>query len=316
MKYQDVIPEQAQNTILCTVNFKKNVATSEIVETFKDFCERLHPTINSMKIRFPYDNFKFSMGIGADAWGRLFPQAEKPNELKRFSEIKGMTKTAVSTAGDLFFHIRAEKMDVCYEMMLVIHMLLKDVIDAVDETHGFRFRDGRAIFGFVDGTENPDSEEAKDVVYIEDDNDPYKDGTYVLAQKYSFDLDLWNTLTIEQQELVVGRTKENDLELSADKKPSNAHTEISKAHDKAGEEVKIMRANIAFAEASKNIFGSYFLGYSKDFSITLQMLQHMFEGNEKDTHDSILDFFTPITGNLFFVPSYEQIDKIVSGEIK
>lgn len=134
MKYQDVIPEQAQNTILCTVNFKKNVATSEIVETFKDFCERLHPTINSMKIRFPYDNFKFSMGIGADAWGRLFPQAEKPNELKRFSEIKGMTKTAVSTAGDLFFHIRAEKMDVCYEMMLVIHMLLKDVIDAVDET--------------------------------------------------------------------------------------------------------------------------------------------------------------------------------------
>lgn len=77
-----------------------------------------------------------------------------------------------------------------------------------------------------------------------------------------------------------------------------------------------MRANIAFAEASKKIFGSYFLGYSKDFSITLQMLQHMFEGNEKDTHDSILDFFTPITGNLFFVPSYEQIDKIVSGEIK
>lgn len=316
MRYQDVIPEQAQSTILCTVNFKKDVDTSVIVDTFRDFCERLHPTMNSMKIRFPYDNFKFAMGIGADAWERLFPLSEKPKELARFSEIKGKEKTAVSTEGDLFFHIRADKMDVCYEMMLIIHKLLKDVIDPVDETHGFRFRDGRAIFGFVDGTENPDIEEAQDVVYIDDEKDPYQDGTYVLAQKYTFDLDLWETLTIEQQELVVGRTKEYDLELSDDKKPSNAHTEISKAHDSMGEEVKIMRANIAFAEPSKNIFGSYFLGYSKDFSITLQMLQHMFEGKDSDSHDSILDYFSTVSGNLFFVPSYEQLDKIATGEIK
>ncbi|MEG0239220.1 MAG: Dyp-type peroxidase [Anaerorhabdus sp.] len=316
MKYQDVIPEQAQSTILCTVNFRKDVDTEVVLEAFKGFCERLHPTMNSMKIRFPYDNFKFAMGIGAEAWQRLFPNTKRPKELERFNEINGQTKKAVSTEGDLFFHIRAEKMDVCYEMMLIIHKLLKDVIESVDETHGFRFRDGRAIFGFVDGTENPDMEEVQDVVYIDDENDPYIGGTYVLAQKYIFDLDLWDSLTVEKQELVVGRTKENDLELADDVKPSNAHTEISKAHDKMGEEIKIMRANIAFAEASKNLFGSYFLGYSKDFSTTLQMLQHMFEGKEKDTHDSILDYFNPITGNLFFVPSYEQLDMIANDEIK
>lgn len=315
MKYQDVIPEQAQNTILCTVNFKNDVDTNEVLEVFKDFCGRLHPTLNSMKIRFPFDNFKFVMGIGSNAWGRLFPNSEKPKDLKQFNDIKGKNKTAVSTDGDLFFHISADKMDVCYEMMLIIHKLLKNIIDSVDETHGFRFRDGRAIFGFVDGTENPDIEEAKEVVYIDNHEDPYFGGTYVMAQKYIFDLDLWDSLSVEKQELVVGRYKDTDLELSEDKKPSNAHTEISKAHDVLGEEVKIMRANIAFAEASKSIFGSYFLGYSKDFSITLQMLKHMFEGKDNNEYDSILDYFNPITGNLFFVPSFEQIDKIASGDI-
>lgn len=121
MKYQDVIPEQAQSTILCTVNFRKDVDTEVVLEVFKGFCERLHPTMNSMKIRFPYDNFKFAMGIGAEAWQRLFPNTKRPKELERFNEINGQTKKAVSTEGDLFFHIRAEKMDVCYEMMLIIH---------------------------------------------------------------------------------------------------------------------------------------------------------------------------------------------------
>ena len=63
--------------------------------------------------------------------------------------------TAVSTPGDLLFHIRAKQMGLCFEFASILDEKLKGAVVSVDETHGFRYMDGKAIIGFVDGTENP-----------------------------------------------------------------------------------------------------------------------------------------------------------------
>ena len=57
--------------------------------------------------------------------------------------------------GDLLFHIRAARMDLCFELATQIMSRLGDAVSAADEVHGFRYFDDRDLLGFVDGTENP-----------------------------------------------------------------------------------------------------------------------------------------------------------------
>ena len=68
--------------------------------------------------------------------------------LKSYNHFKiRVRNTAVSTPGDLFFHIRADRQTLCYELGNIINNLVK-VTYPIDEVHGFRYFDGRAIIGF------------------------------------------------------------------------------------------------------------------------------------------------------------------------
>ena len=102
----------------------------------------------------------------------------------------------------------------------------------------------------------------------------------------------------------------NDLELSDDVKPKTAHNVVSKAHDADGNEIKIMRANMPFSNPSKNEYGTFFIGYARKFSVTRQMLEHMFQGDEEGNLDRLLDFSTAVTGTLFFVPTVDFLDDL------
>ncbi len=55
------------------------------------------------------------VGIGSDAWGVLFA-GSRPAELHPFREIAGSRHVAVSTPGDLLFHMRARRMDLRFEL--------------------------------------------------------------------------------------------------------------------------------------------------------------------------------------------------------
>src|SRR5215469_14239762 len=54
------------------------------------------------------------MGFGSEAWDRLFG-SPRPADLHPFQEIRAGGRHAVSTPGDLLFHIRASRMDLCFE---------------------------------------------------------------------------------------------------------------------------------------------------------------------------------------------------------
>lgn len=104
---QDVAGKQGENVIFIVYNLTDSPDT---VDKVKDVCANFSAMIRSMRNRFPDMQFSCTMGFGADAWTRLFPDKGKPKELSTFSEIKGEKYTAVSTPGDLLFHIRAKQM--------------------------------------------------------------------------------------------------------------------------------------------------------------------------------------------------------------
>ncbi len=93
-------------------------------------------------------------GRGTGWPGRARTRA-RPAGLHPFSEIKAGSRHAVATPGDVLFHIRATRMDLCFELATQIMGRLDGAVTVVDEVHGFRYFDERDLLGFVDGTENP-----------------------------------------------------------------------------------------------------------------------------------------------------------------
>lgn len=301
---QDVVEKQGENAIFIVYGLKQSPDTLDKV---KDVCTNFSALIRSMRNRYPDMQFSCTIGFGADAWNRLFPGEGKPKELSPFQEIKGEKLTAVSTPGDLLFHIRAKQMGLCFEFASIIDEKLEGVVESIDETHGFRYRDGRSIIGFADGTENPAVDENPYRFAVIGDEDPeFKGGSYVFVQKYIHNMIAWNSLTVEEQEKVIGRRKFKDVELSDEEKPKNAHNALANI----GDELKIVRDNMPFANTSKGEYGTYFIGYASTFSTTRKMLENMFIGNPVGNTDRLLDFSTPITGTLFFVPSYDLLSKL------
>jgi putative iron-dependent peroxidase len=240
------------------------------------------------------------MGFGSDAWGRLFGDP-RPKELHPFREIHGQHH-AVATPGDILLHIRAQSMDLCFELAMQITARLGDAITVVDETHGFKFFDQRDMIGFVDGTENPVGQESLDAVLIGDEDPAFAGGSYVIVQKYLHDLKGWNALPVERQEAIIGRKKLSDIELEDSVKPSSAHNALTSITDENGEELKIVRDNMPFGEIGKGEFGTYFIGYSRSPLRIERMLQNMFVGDPPGNYDRLLDFSRAVTGSLFFVP--------------
>src|SRR6266853_3287916 len=251
------------------------------------------------------------MAFGSDAWDRLFG-APKPKDLHPFREIRGQHH-AVATPGDILFHIRATRMDLCFELAAQIMSRLGGAVSTADEVHGFQYFDDRDLLGFVDGTENPVDQAAVDATLLGEEDAAFAGGSYVIVQKYLHDLAAWNAVPVEQQEKIVGRTKLSDIELDDATKPTYAHNALT-IIEEGGEELKIVRANMPFGEVGKGEFGTYFIGYARSPRRIEQMLENMFVGRPPGNYDRLLDFSRAVTGTLFFVPSATFLEDVAAGE--
>ena len=261
----------------------------------------------SVGFRIPEGELTCVTGIGSELWDRLFG-SPRPAGLHPFPGFAGAQHHAPATSGDLLFHIRAHRFDLCFELAERLTRELGRNARVVDEVHGFRSFDERDLLGFVDGTENPEGEAAFDSVVVGDEAPAFAGGSYVVVQKYLHDLDAWDALSTEEQEKAIGRTKLSDLEFPDEDKAPNSHLALNTIVDEDGAQRQIVRVNMPFGEVGKREFGTYFIGYARTPYVTEQMLTNMFAGRPPGMYDRILDFSRAITGNLFFVPSADFLD--------
>lgn len=261
----------------------------------------------SVAFRSPDDGLTCVVGVGSEAWDRLVG-GPRPRELHPFRPLKGPRHRAPATPGDLLFHLRARRMDLCFELARLIVDRLGTAVTVVDEVHGFKYFDERDLLGFVDGSENPEGRAAAEAVFIGDEDPPFRGGSYVIVQKYLHDMAAWTSLTVEQQEHVIGRTRSANVELPDDVKPADSHVALNTIVDDNGAEQKIVRENMPFGQVGRSEFGTYFIGYARTPAVTERMLRNMFIGDPPGTTDRILDFSRAVTGGLFFVPSAGLLD--------
>src|SRR5579863_8973086 len=138
-------------------------------------------------------------GLGRALWDRLGLD-RRPQELKPFAPIKGSVHTAPATPGDLLFHIRAERADMCFEFERILLDSLGASVNVAEEVSGFRYFAARALLGFVDGTANPTGLDLRAAALVGDEDADFAGGSYVVVQKYLHDLDGWARIPTHVQE--------------------------------------------------------------------------------------------------------------------
>ncbi|KAB5542550.1 hypothetical protein GE09DRAFT_1225472 [Coniochaeta sp. 2T2.1] len=254
-----------------------------------------------------------TVGVGSDVWDGVTGGLPRPAELRPFRPVVGAKHTAVSTPGDLLFHIRSERRDLCFELERQLLEVLGDAVRVEDETVGFRYFDNRDLLGFIDGTANPTGPAVQDAVLVAAEEDaPVAGGSYVVVQKYVHDMPNWRGLKVEQQEAILGRTKLENMELDDATGPvqQRSHKTLSTIEDEDGGEHGILRDNMPFGSPGAGEFGTYFIGYTRRLWVIEKMLQRMFIGEPVGMHDRLLDYSRPLTGSVFFVPSASALASI------
>ncbi|HTI02951.1 MAG TPA: Dyp-type peroxidase [Acidisoma sp.] len=251
------------------------------------------------------------VGIGSELWDR-FGSDKRPVELKPFARIDGAAHAAPSTSGDLLFHIRSERADLCFEFERILLDSLGDGVTVVDEVSGFRYFDARDLLGFVDGTANPTGADLPVAAMVGDEDADFAGGSYVVVQKYLHDLGSWAQTPASLQEAIIGRTKIDNIEINDDDAPRKSHKSLATIVDADGNEHDILRDNMPFGRPGQREFGTYFIGYSRHLWVIEKMLQRMYIGDPPGAYDRLLDFSTPHTGTTFFAPSRPTLQALVS----
>ncbi len=263
----------------------------------------------SIAARVPDGELACVAGVGSVVWDRLF-SGPRPAELHPFRELAGAKYIAISTPGDLLFHIRARHMDLCFELATQIMDRLAGWVTVDDEVHGFRYFDERDLLGFVNGGQNPAGPDAATEVLVGGEDQRFSGGSYAIVQKYLHDLRAWNALPVQEQERIIGRGKLSNIELPGDAEHGRSHAALTAVTGPDGARRQILRTKTPFGNAGRAEFGTYFVGYAAAASIIERMLENMFIGDPPDSYDRILDFSTAVSGGLYFVPSADFLSDL------
>ncbi|GAA3066069.1 Dyp-type peroxidase [Pseudonocardia yunnanensis] len=303
---QAVLAPLSRSAVFLVVTVNPDQASRTRV---REFCADLPGLVRTVGFRDLDAGLSCVVGFGARVWPDLFG-ITAATALHPFQAIRGHRHDAVATPGDVLFHVRARRQDLCFELSTQILAALRGAVTAVDEVQAFRYFDNRDLLGFVDGTENPTGEAATSAAIVGEDDPVFAGSSYVMVQKYLHDLDAWDALDVGAQERVIGRTKLSNVELDDDVAPASAHKVLTTITDADGRERKIVRDNMPFGSPAAGEFGTYFIGYASDPDVLEQMLRNMFLGDPPGTYDRILDFSRAVTGALFLAPSVPLLDQL------
>ncbi len=245
-----------------------------------------------------------AIGFGAAVWDRLYPAA-RPDNLTPFQVLSDNGRRAPATAGDIFIHLRGTRFDLCFETARHFRNLLGGAVTVVEETHGFRYLDSRDLTGFVDGTENPQGDEDRTrVALLSGGAGPFEAGSFVAVQRYIHDLVSWEALAIEEQEKIIGRSKAENIEFSAEEKAPTAHIKrVNLKED--GQSLEILRHSMPYGTVSEH--GLLFVAYGADPTIFDKMLHEMILADRAGHYDHLMSHSRAVTGTRFFVPPQDWL---------
>ena len=205
-----------------------------------------------------------------------------------------------ATQHDALIWMSGSTYDVVFDMARTVIQDLAGKAALQQETSSWSYRHDRDLTGFVDGSENPTLLDAPADALLPG-GVPGTGGSVLLLQKWKHRTAEWEALSVAQQELVMGRTKVESIEL--EKKPQDSHVARTD-QDKFGH---IFRRNMPYGNVEDH--GTVFVGFSAEQRRLTKMLESM-AGLVDGTRDALTRYTRPLTGAYYFVPSVESMREL------
>ncbi|MDN4503526.1 Dyp-type peroxidase [Alteromonadaceae bacterium BrNp21-10] len=244
------------------------------------------------------------VAVGTNYWMELYPGL-LPNDLAPFPDFSEHDRSAPVVPFDLFIQIRADRADICHAIGIEVCDLLDGNVELVEQVKGFRFLDGRDLTGFVNGTENPKGMKKFEVAIVGDNDPDFAGGSYIHVQRYQHNMEKWNKLAVLEQENIIGRSKDENIEFDSDDRPAFSHTKRTGLKNADGSSMEILRQSMPYGDMK--VQGLYFISCAHSPQPFTKMLQSMIVADDDGVYDKFLDYTTPETGAAFFAPSINFI---------
>ena len=236
-------------------------------------------------------------GFRPELWRDLVPE-DAALEVESFdADLVGPDGyTMPATQHDAVLWLSGSEYDVVFDTAREAIAALEPVASVADETSSWPYRHDRDLTGFIDGSENPDLVDAPEVAVIPPGR-PGAGGSVLLLQKWSHDVRAWESLAVVEQEQVIGRTKDESVEL--DPKPDDSHVARTDQDDFG----KIFRRNMPYGTVTDH--GTMFVGFSAEQGRLATMLESM--AGLGGSRDALTRYTQPLTGAYYFVPSAQSL---------
>lgn len=256
--------------------------------------------ISNFQSNYAASNPHGVIAIGSEFWQQINPDSS-PKELTGFPHINSTPQTP-NTPVDLLLHLRSNRRDITYSLAKTLLEHLADYVEIVEEVSCFKYLDNRDLTGFVDGTENPEGSHRAKIALVDKDSDPeFANGSYIHLQRFIHNLDNWQTLPVNEQEDIMGRTKQDNVEYKSQDKLLTAHTKRASAKGEHGEGLEILRHSMPYASLSEA--GLLFASYCYSPVNFTKMLENMMLGDGSGHTDKLMNYTKAVTGQAFFAPS-------------
>ncbi|HEV2216134.1 MAG TPA: Dyp-type peroxidase [Candidatus Dormibacteraeota bacterium] len=233
-------------------------------------------------------------GFRPELWRSVSPDDAPPGIEGFNAPISGAGGFSMpASQHDAVLWISGSAYDVVFDTARLSITGLTDVATIAEETSSWPYHHDRDLTGFIDGTENPTLVDAPEVALIPESN-PGAGGSVLLLQKWVHEASVWESLAVDRQQQVIGRTKADSVEL--DPRPADSHVARTDQADFGD----IFRRNMPYGTVTNH--GTMFVGFSSDQSRLVRMLESM-SGMHDGIRDALTYFATPLTGSFYFIPS-------------
>lgn len=245
-----------------------------------------------------HESVQWMLAVGGQ-WVSSLPEPYQPDGYRPFNRLESESYVAPESQMDLLIRVQGLRQDQVFDAVLAVSDAMLPYGKLWLEQPCFSYHHSLDLMAFEDGTANPKGSEDQEKAALIPEGRPGAGGSFILTQRWVHRLSSFKALSTQDQEQVIGRTKDTNEELSGDNMPKNAHVARTDLSDESGQGIKVWRQSMPFGTSERK--GLYFMSFASDLSKHQHQLESMY-GYADGITDRILEFSEPDSGAYWFMP--------------
>jgi putative iron-dependent peroxidase len=216
--------------------------------------------------------------------------------LRAFPALAGPGVAMPSTQGAVWAFVGGDDASSVHDRACALVTGAAPAFALREEVATFKYREGRDLTGYEDGTENPAGERAVEAAVVSGAGAGLDGSTFAAGQKYVHDLERFAAQPAPARDLVVGRRIATNEEIAD--APASAHVKRT-AQESFDPPAFMVRRSMPWGGTRER--GLYFVAYGRSLDAYERALRRMM-GMEDGIVDRLLSFTRAVSGGYYWCP--------------